>query len=671
MGAVSGHVAQEPEINILSILRLLRRRVLAIFLITATGALLGAGGAMMMTPLYSATAVLRVDPGARSPVAESSSDPVLRSSQAVNAIVESDVEMLESPALMRRVVEQLGLDTDPEFTEAESPVETAKDWLRSLLKPADDDKPRNLAAAATGALANNVEASRVGLTYLVELEAWSRDPEKAARIANTAVEQSLKSQIDAKRENVARVNTLLNEHISELRERLQASEQAVQRYMSAQGTSGQDGGTAQGARRDTSPASTSTELLNTDALTKLREQNAQASQRYAEVSTRYGPNHPLAVRARAEFEKASEQIARLSQKTVRLNELQREADANRELYQAVLQRAKQSAAAQELQMPSAYIVTKAAVPTAPTAPKRMVIVVISFVVSFGLAVAYAIARGVMASGIRDAEDLRQSFGLSPIASIPRVGTARRRALESISGELRSVYQPANLWAEVLDHPESAFSESVRSLRFSLNHYAELGEDMRVVMISSVQQGEGKTTVAANLAREAAAAGEQVLLIDADLRRPNLASAFGICGDGGLVTILSGAGDQRYRIQREPRSGVHVIAGSHGVPGAQALRLLSSEGMYKLLRVARSNFDLVIIDTAPLMPITDPRALIDQVDGVVMVVSEQTTHEMIGATLHETPGLNERLVGIVLNRILDGAGASYRYAYDDNPNTQSS
>ena len=115
----------------------------------------------------------------------------------------------------------------------------------------------------------------------------------------------------------------------------------------------------------------------------------------------------------------------------------------------------------------------------------------------------------------------------------------------------------------------------------------------------------------------------------------------------------------------------MIAGSHGVPGAQALRLLSSEGMYKLLRVARSNFDLIIIDTAPLMPITDPRALIDQVDGVVMVVSEQTTHEMIGATLHETPGLNERLVGIVLNRILDGAGASYRYAYDDNPNTQSS
>src|SRR5690606_24526331 len=113
------HAAQDSEINILSILRLLRRRLLAIILITITGTALCAAAAMTMTPLYSATAVLRVDPSTRSPVADSP-DPAMSSSQAINATVESDVEMLESPALIRRIVEQLGLDADPEFADAGS-----------------------------------------------------------------------------------------------------------------------------------------------------------------------------------------------------------------------------------------------------------------------------------------------------------------------------------------------------------------------------------------------------------------------------------------------------------------------------------------------------------------------------------------------------------------------
>jgi succinoglycan biosynthesis transport protein ExoP len=678
METAPSHTAHDSEIDILAVLRLLRRRVRAVVLITATGTALIAAAAMLMTPRYSAIAVLRIDPGAQSPVADTQSDPMLRSSQAVDAVVESDVEMLGSPGLMRRIVERLDLGSDPEFTETDSPVEHAKEWVRNLLKPSDGSTAENPTAAAAGALGDSVEARRIGLTYLVEFEAWSRDPQKAARIANTAIHQFLESQLDAKRQNVASVNALLSEHISELRERLQASEQAVQRYMTEERLFDHDGEKLNDRQmpspnrqpsRETAEelqsAATSRRILDSEIIANLRRQHAELSQQFAEVSTRYGPNHPSVVRARTELANVSEQIARLSQKTLRLNELQREADANRELYQGVLQRAKLTAAARELQMPGAYVVTKAAVPTFPSAPKRAVIVVVGFATILALAIAYAIAREVMVSGIRGAEDLRQSFGLSPIASVPRVGTARRRAIESMNGDRRSVQLSANLWAEVLDHPESAFSESIRSLRFSLNRYAELGREMRVLMISSVLKGEGKSTVAVNLAREAAAAGERVLLIDADLRRPSLAAALGLRGDRGLARLLSGSGDQRYLIQLEPRAGVRVIAGSESMPGAQALRLLSSEGMNELLWAARRNFDLVVIDTAPLGPITDPRALIERVDGVVMVVSDRTSRETIAAALHETPGLNERLVGIVLNRMLDSIEHYYPYGSGDN------
>ena len=682
MEPAPGRTAQDSEIDILAVLRLLRRRVRAIVFITLTGTALIAAATMMMTPRYSAIAVLRIDPGAQSPVADTE-DPVLRSSQAVDAIVESDVEMLGSPAMLRRIVEQLNLVADPEFTETDGPVERAKDWVRGLFKPSTGNT--NPTAAAAGALGESIEARRVGLTYLVEFEAWSRDPQKASRIANTAIRQFLESQLDAKRQNVANVNALLSDHISELRERLRASEQAVQRYMTEEGLLDRDDENAPPANTESAEApagsaaagaayqqsqgvpstATSRRILNSEILANLRRQHAELSQQYAEVSTRYGPNHPSVVRARTELTKVSEQIARLSRKEVRLNELQREADANRELYQGVLQRAKLTAAERELQMPGAYVVSEAAVPTFPTAPKRAVIVVIGLVASLALAFAYAIAREVMTSGIRGAEDLRQSIGLSPIASVPRVGSARRRMIESKNGDRRSVQRSADLWAEVLDHPESAFSESIRSLRFSLNRYAELGQEMRVVMVSSVLQGEGKSTVAVNLAREAAAAGERVLLIDADLRRPSLADALGLRGDRGLARLLSGSSDQPYLIQLEPRAGVHIIAGSESVTGGQALRLLSSESMNELLWASRRNFDLVVIDTAPLGPITDPRALIERVDGVVIVVSDRTRRETIAAALHETPGLNERLVGIVLNRMSDSVEHYYRYGSGAN------
>jgi capsular exopolysaccharide synthesis family protein len=209
---------------------------------------------------------------------------------------------------------------------------------------------------------------------------------------------------------------------------------------------------------------------------------------------------------------------------------------------------------------------------------------------------------------------------------------------------------------VVDQPNSAFSESVRTLRFNIRHSLNELEDS-AVLVTSALPGEGKSTIAANLAREAALSGERVLLIDADLRRPALANSLEFqpreTPAAELADILLGHGDFRRSIRRDRKSGLYVVAGTAQISGTEAVALLSSRRMQELIEITRKAFDLVVIDSPPLLPIADARVLVDFVDGVVMVVeSEQTSREAVTAAIHETPTLEGKLIGTVLNRTVD-------------------
>jgi capsular exopolysaccharide synthesis family protein len=204
----------------------------------------------------------------------------------------------------------------------------------------------------------------------------------------------------------------------------------------------------------------------------------------------------------------------------------------------------------------------------------------------------------------------------------------------------------------LDRPDSPFAENLRALCLSLKHAAREA-DTRVVLITSALPGEGKSTVAVNLARTAAASGDRVLLIDGDLRRPSLATALDLKESFGLVDVLTGRTNLRSSVRRDPRTGLYVIAGQEGVSGSKALSLLSSSAMAQLISMARQAFDHVIIDTSPLLPIADTRRLIEYADGVIVVVAmEDTPREAIVAALRNAPGLDERLMGFVLNKFVD-------------------
>ena len=184
-------------------------------------------------------------------------------------------------------------------------------------------------------------------------------------------------------------------------------------------------------------------------------------------------------------------------------------------------------------------------------------------------------------------------------------------------------------------------------------------DVTLVLVTSALPGEGKSTVSVNLARTAAA-DRRVLLIDADLRRPNLTNTLGLRTAAGLSDVIAGHCELQDALRKDPRTGLYVIGGSHRLHGADALSLLGSAEMDSLLTFARRCFDLVIIDSAPLLPIADTRLLTEMVDGVVMVIaSEQTSSDAVATALRESPGIRERIVGVALNRAPDEFDRYYR------------
>jgi polysaccharide biosynthesis transport protein len=159
----------------------------------------------------------------------------------------------------------------------------------------------------------------------------------------------------------------------------------------------------------------------------------------------------------------------------------------------------------------------------------------------------------------------------------------------------------------------------------------------------------------------------VLLIDADLRHPSLTASLGLRAPAGLSDVIVGQCELQDALRKDPRSGLFVIGGSHRLHGTDALSLLGSAEMDSLLAFSRRCFDLVIIDSAPLLPVADTRLLTDLVDGVVMVIgAEQTSSDVVATALRESPGIRERIVSVALNRAPD---EFERYYHRPEPKTK--
>jgi capsular exopolysaccharide synthesis family protein len=301
---------------------------------------------------------------------------------------------------------------------------------------------------------------------------------------------------------------------------------------------------------------------------------------------------------------------------------------------------------------NATIVAPAEVPGGPVSPDVPLSLLLGLLGGLVVGTGAAFARDRLDTRVRDVVTLAQ------ITDRPAIGTIavlNRDAVGSV----------------VVDaEPHGTHAEAFRQLRTNLEFLAVPGGvdgapgGARVIMVTSSRPGEGKSTVAANLAAALAETRASVVLVDADLRRPTIARTLQVEGAAGLTTVLIGQVEAADVVQEWGTTGLHVLT-SGGIPPNPA-ELLGSPAMARLVEKLRTTYDYVVVDTAPLLPVADATVLSRLVDGAVLVVDATATHrDQLAESLRNMAQVDGRVLGIVLNRVRRDE-ESYSYQPADVP-----
>ena len=323
--------------------------------------------------------------------------------------------------------------------------------------------------------------------------------------------------------------------------------------------------------------------------------------------------------------------------------MRRETEASRALYEYFLTRLKETAVQQGMQQADARVLSEAAVPLGPSAPRRTRVLMLMLLLG-GLAGAAAIVlREMLDSGFRTAEALEAETGLAVVGQVPRIPGASR--------------------AEVLDHlvanPTSAAAEAVRNLRTSLM-LSNVDRPPRVILSTSAIPGEGKTTLALALAQNYAHLGRRVLLIEGDMRRQVFREYFALARTKGLRAVLGAEKSFEAVVQHAPGLGADVLTGGHSA--ANAADLFTSERFATLIEGLRQRYDVVVIDMPPVLLVPDARIVARHADAVLFAVRwDHTSRAQVTEAIRQFTLAGTAITGLVLSQIDPKGMKKYGYA----------
>jgi capsular exopolysaccharide synthesis family protein len=667
---------------------------------------------LRQTPMYTATANVMINTRTEKVV---DSQAVLSGLTADTGTVDTEVEVLKSPQLAAAVVDDLKLDRDPEFNAALQPPGLVGSILGG--KKAADERAAPGAAeaekqAVIAAVGKQLTVRRVGLTYSITISFQSTSAMKSATIANAFADAYIRSQLTAKFDATRQANSFLNTRLDTLRTQLQEADAAVSNYrvannlLSSEGTTlteqeisaynqqlaqaraqqAEDEARLRTARAQLAAGSNGDdvgEALSSQVVQNLRAQRAVVSGRVAEMSGRYGERHPDMVRAQRELADIDQQIqaeirrivsnlearVRVSQQrtasveaslggargtlaansaaSVHLKELEGNAEAARTVYQNFLDRYKQTGAQEGVEQADARVVSRAVPPTHQSSPNVLLALALSVIVGAGAGLAAVVIAEIMDAGLATSDDVERKIGLASIASIPlmsSVAEPNERGIPPIDYVLRK--------------PLSGFAEAFRSLRTSIL-YAVPGQQGKIVVLTSALPGEGKTTTSICLARVAAQAGSKVLLLDCDLRRRAVTRTLGLTPETGLAEVLHGTTPLESAVILDQTSGAYVLPLAHSASSTEDIFGLPA--MDQLLARARASFDLIILDTAPVLALADTRFVAGNTHRVVVLARwRKTPARAIGASGRLLQQANAQIAGVALTQVDMNAQSKHGY-----------
>jgi capsular exopolysaccharide synthesis family protein len=624
-----------------------------------------------------------------------------------NDAMRTEINILMSKSVALRVASELNLDKDPEFQPHSLLGGLAErlgfPGLAQALGANDqsdvggqDERAQKLNDAADAVLAN-VQAW--GDAYTLFVTTTSQSPAMAQRLAATIATDYLVSQREARQEALQRVSDWLKGRVDSLQSSVLATEAAIAKLKAENNIRDSESSNfrekqigelnnqimkaridvdEKRARLDQVRSIIDTkgdiqgiaELTASPTLTALRQKQADLTSRAADLQKRLGDSHLQVIATRAELAAVTQQMndevqhilgnmtnaydiavrqeqaleANLQTLTahansgayVKLSQLQSAADADRKLYEGYLAQYNDITERRTLQTETARVISPATYPRWPSSPKRKVFFAAGGVLGLGGGVFVAFLLGyLLQPGVRTDKEVEQSFGRPVVGIIPLV---KRQSGHGPSA--------GRLVQRMVNEPLSDLSAAVRSLRISL----ELSHnDAKVILMTSAIPGEGKSTVATLLAASSASSGKKTILLDCDLHNPSVSNALPGAPRLGLSDVLCGEAKLEEVMIQDPVSNIYAIPAGSAVPNAADL--LMSQRMRDLIAVLRTEFDYIVVDTPPLLPVIDALVLTSLVDRVLVIVEwSQTPRINISEASKILRPESHRIAGVILNKV---------------------
>ncbi len=569
-------------------------------------------------------------------------------------------------------------------------------------------------------LASRIQAKDTPDSMIVEVSFEAPDPKIAAKIATTVAEVYRDQNLDLKKKVVQSAGDDLKEVEGKRREEKLAAEKAIEDFekqvnVGTVPTRKKEVETTLNtynrklrdaiARKNILEAEleqihklkkkgglgvAATQVLQNHVISELKLTYVRQQTAVSSLEEEYGPKHPKLISAKKQlghisgalnsevsavlksiesgFEKAKaeedrfqvlvvdaerkeEQIAAISSQ---YDKLKKQYDSANELYERVRKRHEETTLTRELATNNIRVLNDALVPKAPVRPNRPLTIVLASFLGVLLGIGLALLMETADTSIRDKEHAERVSGLSVLGLIPAISTTA--AAQQLGGEKK---KSRDLYIHYFPHSEAA--EMGRTLRTNLM-FLSAERRLRTLMVTSPLPQDGKTTVASQICTTLAHAGQRVVIVEADMRRPRLAETFSVETDRGLSTYLS-----------DPRATIDDVIQPSEVPGLDTIvcgptppnpaELLNSARLDQIIRELHERYDVVLFDTPPVNAVADAAIMTSRVDGVVLVAKcERTTSEALRHAMASLKSVGAPMLGMVLNDIRSSHFGYYRKKY---------
>ena len=705
------------EIDIRGLFMIIFRRRLVILAFMLVGLLLAMAVLTVVKPHYTAHSLLLIEPGMLQQNAEDFAAPGNKVRIDTSQVL-SELEVLRSRSMARKVIERLSLMTDPEFNprfrEIAAQDQSQDTQFRKLsvygseLQNLPPEAAARAIAAAETLFLDRLRVRSISGSFALQIEFTSINAHKAALIANTLADLYAEQSLESKHLSSRKLSGWLDQRLNDLRKQVQIAEASVENYRATHNLAEGKGAVMSAeqltqmnsqlvlAQAQQAEAQARVEqilalaespekieqaaaALDSPMVHELKLQTVKLEGELSELSSRYGEKHPVIIKLKAELadlrgtlraeilkikdaaesdlnyatarvQALQEGLGQVSgqrnvdnEAMITLRALEREAEAARQIFDTFLETYKKTDRQEELQESQARVISYAAIPERPSYPNTGLVLSLAMIAALFSGLIFALILEKLDNTYRSAGQLESALGFPCHALVPQVA--------GLSGPEVAAY--------ILDKPASTVAESVRTMRMAVNLRASQAQRPKVITITSSFPGEGKTTLSLWLARLAAKSGEKVIIIDADLRRPNVHKSLGRENDASLAEYLNGKKKFEEVVRKDDMSGLHMIFG-RSLPG-HALDLVGSKRMEKLVKSLREVYDLVIIDSAAALAVSDARILATLSDQLLYVVSwDQTPREVVHSGVKQFADMNYTSLGFVLTNVDVERHALYGY-----------